>query len=67
MFTMRKGGMGEGMRMQHVLLQEKSLLSKLKALRRERPFKVIRDATQLFLKWSVSKYIFLILHALLNK
>jgi len=45
-------------RQQHALLQEKSLLRKLKALRREKLFEVIRDATQLLLKWSVSEYIF---------
>lgn len=59
--------MEEGMSMQTARFVAGEIITKETQSTEKGKTEVIRDATQLFPKWSVPKYIFQILHALLNK
>lgn len=66
-FPSEKGGMEEGTSTQTAHFVAGEIIAKeTQSTEKQRPLKLIRYATQLFPKWSVLTYIY-ILHALLNK
>lgn len=59
--------MEEGMSMQTACFVAGEIIAKETSSTEKGKTEVIRDATELFMKWSVLKGIFPILYALLNK